>query len=351
MNTNGAQAVQRAEPIDKKCGRRNTMRIRVRSWLMLGQCVLWIGGLPAQSLAEEMTNDTAESRPSDGSVWDAMVESLTGDVYAEPSRWRALSLGTFFTEGWDEAWVSPPTGEGGAPRQGWLNAFDGVFYRLGIATFGFANGFGGNGDQYTGGLTLYNGLSRRFELRNDIPFFVKNKGAGGDYHSSFGDYTIVPNVLLSETRNVTQLFNVRFRTPTGDVENGNGVSSVTPTYEFWANVWRGMVVRGGFAFEVPYGDQSKDEAGARTTFLGNLAVGYYFTPHDATPFGDLVWYLSTNLKNFMDDRGPNTTTLTFTPGFRTHLGRDWYLLGAVEVPVTDPDPFDYQVLAGLMKVY
>jgi len=32
-------------------------------------------------------------------------------------------------------------------------------------------------------------------------------------------------------------------------------------------------------------------------------------------------------------------------------GRDWYLLGAVEVPVTDPDPFDHQVLAGLMKVY
>lgn len=307
--------------------------------------------MPALGMAEDLTTDTAEPAPRDGGVFAAMIESLTGDVYAEPSGWRALSLGTFFSEGWDEAWVSPPTGEGGAPRQGWLNAFDGVFYRLGIATFGFANDFSENGDQYTGSLTLYNGLSRRFELRNDIPFFVKNKGAGNSYHSSFGDYQITPNVLLSETRNVTQVFNVGLRVPTGDVDNGNGVSSVSPTYEFWANAWQGLVVRGGFKFTVPCGDQSKDEAGARTTFQGNLAAGYYFTPHDATPFGDLVWYLSANIFQFMDDRGPNTTTLTFTPGFRTHLGRDWYLLGAVEVPVTNPEPFDYQVLAGLMKVY
>ncbi len=53
---------------------------RLRSWFILGQCVLWIGGMPEQSLAEEMTTDTAESAPRDGSVLDAMIESLTGDV-------------------------------------------------------------------------------------------------------------------------------------------------------------------------------------------------------------------------------------------------------------------------------
>ncbi len=247
--------------------------------------------------------------------------------------------------------MSPPTGGGGAPRQGWLNAFDGVFYRLGIATFGFANDFGENGDRYTGILTLYNALSRRFELRLDIPFFVRNKRAGEDYHSSFGDFQITPNVLLSETRNVTQLFNVNFRVPTGDPSNFNGVSSVTPNYEFWANWWRGLVLRGGVGFFIPYGHQSIDEVGARTAFTANLAAGYYFTPHDLTPIGDLVWYLSTNLVQLIDDRGPNRTLVTLTPGFRTHLGRDWYLLGAVEVPVTNPEPFDYQILAGLMKVY
>jgi hypothetical protein len=43
--------------------------------------------------------------------------------------------------------------------------------------------------------------------------------------------------------------------------------------------------------------------------------------------------------------------VTLSPGFRTHMGMNWYLLGAVEVPVTRPEPFDYQVLGGLMKVF
>ena len=58
----------------------------------------------------------------------------------------------------------------------------------------------------------------------------------------------------------------------------------------------------------------------RSTFLANLALGYYFTPHDMIPIGDTVWYVSTNLTQDIDHRGPNTTTLTLTPGFRVHLG-------------------------------
>jgi hypothetical protein len=43
--------------------------------------------------------------------------------------------------------------------------------------------------------------------------------------------------------------------------------------------------------------------------------------------------------------------VTLTPGIRTHLGQNWYLLGAVEVPVTSNKGFDYQILFGLMKVF
>jgi hypothetical protein len=30
---------------------------------------------------------------------------------------------------------------------------------------------------------------------------------------------------------------------------------------------------------------------------------------------------------------------------------NWYMLGAVEVPVTSAKPFDFQVLWGVMKVF
>jgi hypothetical protein len=64
----------------------------------------------------------AAQETSEHSWSSAIRESLFGDVYANPERWRPLSLGTFFSAGWNTPWVSPPNGGGGAPRQGWLNA-------------------------------------------------------------------------------------------------------------------------------------------------------------------------------------------------------------------------------------
>jgi hypothetical protein len=151
---------------------------------------------------------------------------------------------------------------------------------------------------------------------------------------------------------VTQSFNVAFRMPTGDTSNLNGVSAITPTYEFWTNWWKGLVLRGGAGFFVPFGHQSVDEVGARASFVANFAFGYYFTPHDLTPVGDLVFYLSTNLVQTIDNHDIRTTnTVSLTPGFRTHLGQNWYFLGAVEVPVAQVKPFDYQVLGAIMKVF
>ena len=102
----------------------------------------------------------------------------------------------------------------------------------------------------------------------------------------------------------------------------------------------------------PFGLQSIDEVGARASFTANFAFGYYFTPHDLTPIGDLVFYLSTNLVQTIDNHNTRSTnTVSLTPGFRTHLGRDWYFLGSVEVPVAQVKPFDYQVLGAIMKVF
>jgi hypothetical protein len=76
----------------------------------------------------------------------------------------------------------------------------------------------------------------------------------------------------------------------------------------------------------------------------------YFTPHDFTPLGDLVFYVATNINQPVNN-GSKEPSQTLTPGFRTLLGRNRYLLGGVELPVTDPVPFDIQVLGGVMKVF
>src|SRR5215470_11006490 len=107
--------------------------------LVIG-CVL---GLAGRARAAD-----AGSEPEHLGFFGAAAESITGDVYAEPSRWRPLTLDTFFTEGWDQAWASPINGSGGAPRQGWIGAADGVFYRPGIGTFSYAHDSVNDGDSF-----------------------------------------------------------------------------------------------------------------------------------------------------------------------------------------------------------
>lgn len=295
---------------------------------------------------------TAAPEPEHLGFFGAAAESLTGDVYAEPSRWQPLSLGTLFTEGWDQAWASPPAGSGGAPRQGWIGADDGVFYRLWIGTYGFARELGESGDEHSATFTMYTPLSRRLELRYDLPILVSNVGLDGHRHTGAGDLSITPRVILSESQDFTQSVAVFMQAPTGDSDNFRGVAAVKPAYEFWSNPWQALVVRGGVNMFLPYGHDSFDGTGARNTFTGNLAAGYYLTPHDATPFGDLVLYLASTLEYLTDDRGPSsTTTLHLTPGFRAHMGCNWYLLGAVDVPVTNPEPYDFKPQVGLMKVF
>lgn len=305
-------------------------------------------------ITQLQTDATLADTPTSGrsySFGEAAIESLTGDVYSQPDNWQKLSYTDLFSKGWDKPWVSPPTGGGGAPRQGWLNAYEGVFYRLGISVFGWQHDLANTGDGYTGSLTLFSPLNQRLEIQTDIPMVVSNQRPGAERETNFGDLQITPRLMLSESRDVTQTLNITFRTPTGDKSNlGSSIAAITPNYQFWANWWKGLVVRGGAGFFVPYGGDL-NASGARSTFNANIAVGYYFTPHDLTPIGDMVWYLSTNLNKTIDDRGPARTLVTLSPGFRTHLGQNWYLHGAVEVPVTQPVPFDYQVLGGIMKVF
>ncbi|MCX7111249.1 MAG: hypothetical protein NTX45_14200 [Proteobacteria bacterium] len=283
---------------------------------------------------------------------EMIAESMFGDVYAEPSRWQELGYGNLFSKGWNKPWASPPAGGGGAPRHGWINAEDGVFYRLSIATFVWQHGTGNYSDGYAGYLTSYTPLSARMEIRTDIGL-TSNRGptGTGDAQTNFADFIVTPRILLSETKEQTQSFDIALRTPTGNSYNGQGYAAVSPQYNFWTNYWKGLVVRGGVGFNIPYSGEIAN-AGARSTFNARLAAGYYFTLHDSAPFGDLAVYVSSNLTQAIDNRGPNsTTTFTMGPGFRDHLGDNWFLLGALDVPVTNPKPYDYQVFGGIMKVY
>ena len=284
------------------------------------------------------------------SLFDAALDSLTGDVYA-PGKWRPLSLGTLFTEGWDESWASGPAGTSGlTPRQGWLGAFDGVFYRLWLTTFSYQNQlrtpYGGN--RYQGNYTIFLPLSRRFEVALDLPFVVSNgtMNPGRGYTSQVGDLSIIPRVMLSESEGLTQSLSLGIRTPTGSAAVGQGHMELLPRYEFWANPFGAWVLRGSVGTDSPL--NQKGQAGV-SSLAGGLTLGRFFTPHDA-PIGDLAIYLNCNFRTPFEGASTNTF-VGVGPGTRFHVGGNWYCLGYWEVPVAAPVANTYTAQFALMKVF
>jgi hypothetical protein len=84
--------------------------VRLFTCLVLGASVHCTA---APGMAQQTSQASLEtSQASTDGVFGAIGKSLTGDVYGDPSKWRELSLSNFFTEGWTQAWVSPPAGGG-----------------------------------------------------------------------------------------------------------------------------------------------------------------------------------------------------------------------------------------------
>jgi hypothetical protein len=287
-------------------------------------------------------------------------ESMWGN---QKDRWKTMPLSTFFSEGWLEPWYYYPRSTTGAPRQAWINAYDGVFYRLWLLQFSYANNFQKNGNAYLGSYTIFTPISQRFQLLFSIPFIDSNKGGlSNTYHGNVGDFAVSPRFLLSETQDFSQVVECIVRTPTGSTVNGNGQTTLTPQYEFWYGGLPGAgVIRGGTGVTVPTNSAGvpvtvagtpTTVSGSRTTVNYNLAVGKYWTPHDAK-FGDLVTYLSVNGYTTVDNRGPLYSYLSVTPGVRFHLTNDYYFTAGIEVPLTGPKDlsFTYSPILWLVKVW
>lgn len=304
------------------------------------------------------TPDDTSSDPEASSWYDVAGRSLTGTL--RPDLWRPLELETFFTDGWDEQYAAAPHE---TPHQTWINSADGGFYRLYVTSFNYAAGVsgGGSGNVYEGEFFLFSPLSRRFELGWFFPFVTSTPSASGAQTNS-GDLTIAPRFLLEERKNFAATANLFIRTPTGNAMNGQGVTSFSPDVEFWwTEPTQHWVARGALGVTVPleYSGAKADllaanpwtgfnaSPGAFRSFDARLAIGRHLTPGDDPTISHLVVYVASNLHTQLG--GGNNTYFSLTPGFRFHLGKDWYLLGGVEVPLVGPLPFRVQPIAQLIK--
>ena len=122
---------------------------------------------------------------------------------------------------------------------------------------------------------------------------------------------------------------------------------MTPRYEFWTNPGGPWVVRGSGGVFVPL---NQSETNVPTSFVGGLAVGRYFTPHDA-PLGDLVIYCESNVTAPISGEASLPTFASVGPGTRFHLASNYFFLATLDFPVTNSQPYHYMLQVAVLKVF
>ena len=92
-----------------------------------------------------------------------------------------------------------------------------------------------------------------------------------------------------------------------------------------------------------------DERQWTDNLISQLAIGRPFTDHDVPLFGDFTYYLSTVVNTALANG--NSTSVTLTPGMRTHLGNDWYFLAGLPTPVTKDRVGEIGMIFWFMKAW
>ena len=314
------------------------------------------------------------------SVLDVIGASIFDDIYSPEAlaRWTPLSLGTFFSEGWDTPYAFPTSGggglagTGGAPRHGWLEGIHGVFYRAWFFAFVYVNDLGpksppphppgnphpGANNAFVGQYTIFVPLNRRFEFQFDYQFIFSDKGGKSNtYHGNTGDTTITSRFELSESKDFTQLFTLAARVPTGAQDNGNGVASISPHYEFWWNFYDKWAMRGYTGATVP---TNHAKTSGYSTYENNLSIGRYFAGSKESWFQQWWFYLAANESSAIERNPHNYAFFSLQPGMRCKLtGRVfenigtglWYFFASCEVPMSYPHEFTYKSLFAVLYDY
>lgn len=177
-----------------------------------------------------------------------------------------------------------------------------------------------------------------------VPALNSIDGGSAPSKTAFGDVTFENRYMLKETENLSLSLNLNVQTPTGEKTVGADRTILFPFVAFWTDVGHGWSVRGGVGFQAPVDDKPDHSDGV---IVVNACLGQTLTKHDAAPFGDFTYFVCTN---FLENVGSTDhTSVTLTPGFRTHLGHNWFLLGGIQVSVTSPKAFDEQLTVVLVK--
>lgn len=300
--------------------------LRAVRLLAVAGSIITLAMLAQPALASE-ANDSDAAAPAPASPAPAPETIMITAAAATAAQsdggdggWTPLGSEPFGKELFS-TWIPVPNGESGAPRQGWLGTADGFFTREAHLAYTYIDAEGA--DLHQGLARLHYPFTRRLWAGLEVPFY---QDIGGE--SDFGDITLNTQVMLAETRNLSLNAGVGWRLPTGLASFGNEIFAAQPQLNLFTDVGSGFSFRGRVAYDFP-------DSGASESFILNAAIGQTVTDHDRAPLGDLTWYVASTWREFSD--GP--TFVSITPGMRTHLGGNLFLLAGIEIPLANSNNF------------
>ena len=146
--------------------------------------------------------------------------------------------------------------------------------------------------------------------------------------------------MLLETQDLSLSAGAGIRLPTGDEATGGDVWIVSPQLAVWHDIGNRWSLRGGVAADL----RAESSAVAPDmALIFNAAISHTVTDHDQIPWGNFTYYLAANVKVDLDS-SEDHTFVSLTPGVRTHVGDNAFLVTGVEVELTNPDVFDQRYL-------
>jgi hypothetical protein len=184
----------------------------------------------------------------------------------------------------------------------------------------------------------------RNNISNGLPTIdPTSQSISSGSQTTFGDLSFTPRVLLHETQDISVTAEITVLTPTG-TEPVAGKSALIPNVAFWYNIAGGWVIRGGV------GDFISTNGDGTNKLISQLAIGQTLTDHDVPVFGDFTYYFSAVATTPLS-AGGGATSVSLTPGVRTHVGNDWYFLAGLPVPLTQARVADLGMIFWFMKAW